>query len=462
MDVQTAIPVIMGANIGTSVTNTIVAMGQASDSDQFEKAFAGATVHDMFNFLSVLILLPLESVTHMIYWITFAMTPDAVSKGQKWVGPIKKLVGPFVDLVITVNALCSLAHTQIRTVRKCHISMLSFPLTHTNTTTQVDKKIVSKVAAGATTCAKVYEKVKNAPGPCGEGGATALIKCSCHDDGTQSCPAFFIDHATKAEEMAAGAVTLSISLVLLCLCLGMLVKVLQSMVMGTSAKMLRKSTNVNGYLAMLIGMGLTILVQSSSITTSVLTPLVGVGVLPLSKMYPLSLGANIGTTFTAILASLVSSSPAAVQIALCHLFFNLIGICIWYPIPFMRNVPINAALGLGAMTRRYKSFPLVYIITAFVIAPALLLGVSTLYEKGNAFLVLGVLITIVFAFTILYFLFWFNKRDGKNKIYAALDKRQQKETTMKNLPETLKAMQEKIGLLEKSVASANVDKQMEA
>jgi hypothetical protein len=113
MDVQTAIPVIMGANIGTSVTNTIVAMGQANDSEQYERAFAGATVHDMFNFLSVLILLPLESVTHMLYWMTLAMTPDAVSKGEKWEGPIKKIIAPLLNLVITVHTTLVLPHTRL-------------------------------------------------------------------------------------------------------------------------------------------------------------------------------------------------------------------------------------------------------------------------------------------------------------------------------------------------------------
>ena len=55
-----AIPIVMGANIGTSVTNTIVSLGQSGDRDQFRRAFGGATIYDMFNWLSVLILLPLE------------------------------------------------------------------------------------------------------------------------------------------------------------------------------------------------------------------------------------------------------------------------------------------------------------------------------------------------------------------------------------------------------------------
>jgi sodium-dependent phosphate cotransporter len=221
--------------------------------------------------------------------------------------------------------------------------------------------------------------------------------------------------------------------------------------------MLRKATDVNGYIAMLIGCGITILVQSSSITTSVLTPLVGVGVLPLSKMFPLTLGANIGTTFTAMLASLVSTKPAAVQIALCHLFFNLIGIAIWYPIPFMRNVPLRAATALGTLTRRYKTFPLIYIGFCFLVGPLGLLGVSSLYENGGPLMILGVLITIVIVGSLAYFIFWWTRRDGQQKTYAKLDRQQLHNDTLKNLPATIQAMQAKIDSLEKANGAANTD-----
>lgn len=63
MDVQRAIPIVMGANIGTSVTNTLVSIGQITDVSDFRRAFAGATVHDMFNWLAVIVLLPLEVLT---------------------------------------------------------------------------------------------------------------------------------------------------------------------------------------------------------------------------------------------------------------------------------------------------------------------------------------------------------------------------------------------------------------
>ena len=416
MNVETAVPVIMGSNIGTSITNTIVSMGQAIDEDQFERAFAGATVHDMFNFLTVLVLLPIEIITGFLRHLTAAMTPTTVAKGEKWVGPIKNWVGPLVDVFI-----------------------------------KPDSKVASKIAAGSTTCAAVYEKVATGTGRCGESPAVGIISCKCDD----TCAAFFKDKATFDEDMASGAVCLFISLVLLVLCLGILVKILQSMVFGTSSSMLRKATSMNDYLAILVGTGVTILVQSSSITTSVLTPLVGVGVLPLEKMLPLTLGANIGTTFTAILASLVSTKPESVQVALCHLFFNLVGICIWFVVPVMRKVPLNSARGLGAMTRRLKIFPVIYMGFAFVLGPLVLFGVSMLYQLGNAYMVLGVILTVFLVSALGWFVFWWNKRNGKNVFFAMLENQQLRSTTLKTLPTTLHEIQKAIAALEKAQGLAS-------
>lgn len=103
IEVQTAIYVIMGANIGTSVTNTIVAMGQMGDKDQLQRAFAGATIHDVFNYLAVAILLPIEAGTSYLYLLTRAMTPDTVSDGEKWTGPLKEIVGPLTKSMIIPN-----------------------------------------------------------------------------------------------------------------------------------------------------------------------------------------------------------------------------------------------------------------------------------------------------------------------------------------------------------------------
>jgi sodium-dependent phosphate cotransporter len=147
-----------------------------------------------------------------------------------------------------------------------------------------------------------------------------------------------------------------------------LVKLLHTLVMGQAKKVIMRATNMNDYVAMLVGLAITFVVQSSSVTTSTLTPLVGVGVLPVHKMLPMTLGANIGTTMTSMLAALAVMKPDSLQIAFCHLFFNILGILIWFPVPVMRRVPLRAACLLGFYAS-WRLVPLIYILVMFVAFP---------------------------------------------------------------------------------------------
>ena len=122
-----------------------------------------------------------------------------------------------------------------------------------------------------------------------------LIEC---DDESNNCPAFLDPYANARDDKISGGVCFFLGIVILFICLAGLVTVLQKMLMGVSTRIIYKSTDMNGYLAIAIGAGITILVQSSSITTSTLTPFVGIGAIRLEQMFPLTLGANIGTTVT--------------------------------------------------------------------------------------------------------------------------------------------------------------------
>lgn len=63
LPIENAIPIIIGANIGTSVTNTIVSLGHIRRSAQFERALSAAVVHDIFNMMAASFLFPLELIT---------------------------------------------------------------------------------------------------------------------------------------------------------------------------------------------------------------------------------------------------------------------------------------------------------------------------------------------------------------------------------------------------------------
>jgi len=134
---------------------------------------------------------------------------------------------------------------------------------------------------------------------------------------------------------------------------------------------------------MLFGVALTFLVQSSSITTSLTVPLVGAGILTVTQIYPFVLGANIGTTMTAILAALVLSASAtpgsaevlqgiaAVKVALAHLFFNMYGIALFLPIERLRRIPIQLANKLGDWAVTNRAYAIGYIVAVFFVVPLL-------------------------------------------------------------------------------------------
>ena len=93
------------------------------------------------------------------------------------------------------------------------------------------------------------------------------------------------------------------------------------------------------------------------------------------RVYPLLLGSNIGTTTTAMLAALADGGKNSLQIALCHLFFNISGILIFYPIPFLRW-PLAICKILGRTTARYRWFAIFYLFFMFFLLPGAIMALS--------------------------------------------------------------------------------------
>ena len=364
--VEMAVPIIMGANIGTSVTNTIVAISQIQDRGMYERAFAAATVHDMFNILTMSILLPNEWVTHSLSRLS-KLIVDALPMQQNENADIELLsrfTDPITDRVVKVNK------TYIKEISKGH------PVGD-------DEQVLKRF------CDDAVNEV---------------------DSMRERCDSLFsqFDFSDKA----AGAILLALSLVIMFVCLILMVKLLKSIFHGHISKVINKTVNagfpgklnfLTGYVAIVVGAVMTVLVQSSSIFTSTLTPLVGLEIISLERAFPLTLGSNIGTTVTSMLAALASdgdfeAAQAALQISFCHLLFNVIGILIWYPIPAMRQVPLGCARQLGKTTSKYKWFAFAYIFVVFLVIPGVIFGLSML---GTIYVIvfcsIFLLIAVLFA-----------------------------------------------------------------
>ena len=286
LGVDAAVPMIMGANIGTTVTNTLVSLGSIRQSDEFKRAFAAATVHDFFNLLAVLILLPIELATGVLSSIAESIT-EALggSAGSEWKSPIKQWVKEPVGWSKDLLGDLGLEENFLGT------AMVLLGLL---------------VVLAALT---------------------------------------FITRNMK--QLVADRVERSLNAVL-----------------GSGG----------GAVAMLVGLIVTIAVQSSSITTSIMVPLAAAGVVTLRNIFPVTLGANVGTTITALLAALASGSVDALTIALVHTTFNVTGIVILYPMPRIREIPLRAAERMADLAVERHTMAVAYVITLFIVIP--LIGVA--------------------------------------------------------------------------------------
>lgn len=273
LNVSNAIPIIMGANMGTSVTNTVASLPQINRSYEFQRSFAAAIVHDYFNLLSILVLFPLQYFTNFLGKLATIMGDQFQNVGGlKFLSPIKALTHPLVDLIISIT------------------------------------------------------------------GEIAWI-------------------------------LLALSLVFLLLALKQIVNSLKSLVVKRAEAWFDRYLFKTRMRAFLVGLLLTTLVQSSSITTSLAVPMAGAGLLTIEQIFPYTVGANLGTTLTAILAALVTGNLSAIIVAFSHLIFNICGAIIWIPLKF---IPIFFARQFAQFSLRNKSIPVVYIIIVFFVLPILI------------------------------------------------------------------------------------------
>ena len=294
LPIANAIPMVMGANIGTTVTNTLVSLAHVARRDEFLRAFSVATCHDFFNFMAVVVLLPLEMATGYLRRtaVTLASTYGGIG-GFEYESPFKNALKAAVD-----------------------------PL----------KGLTGWLLQG---------------------------------------------------ERSQAVLLILISGVMIVSALFLLVRVMKSATESRVEVFITRSLGRSALLSMLVGVIVTVMVQSSSITTSLLVPLAGAGLLTLEHAFPVTLGANVGTTVTALLATLAVSGPnaaAGVEIALVHVLFNLSGIALIYPLKPIRRLPLVAARRLAEVAVRSRRWALIYVLGLFYGLPAALVILNRLFE----------------------------------------------------------------------------------
>jgi sodium-dependent phosphate cotransporter len=253
LPIANAVPMVMGANIGTTVTNSVVSLAHMGRPDEFRRAFSVATCHDFFNYMAVAVLLPLELATGFLQRSATVLSSYVTGfGGAAYESPVK-----------------------------------------------------GALKAG-------LRPIKGVIG-------------------------FFFEN-----QRVEAVLLIVVSGVLIFTALILLVKVMRSTL----------QTRVELFVS----------------------TLAGAGILTLYQAFPITIGANIGTTVTAFLAALAATGPhaqAAITIALVHLLFNLSATLLIYPVPAIREIPLRAARWLADAAVRSRRWALAYVVGLFYGLPAL-------------------------------------------------------------------------------------------
>ena len=285
-DIRSAVPIIIGANIGTSVTSTIVSLGHIRQEGEFHKAFSAGTLHDFFNLLAILVIFPLElsfgflsnSATFLYESFFSGLSFSSEIHSSSWsLSAILKNMSSFLLQLLWSNAIVTLVLS---------FAILFFSL---RTLSQVLKTLIFN------------------------GGNKERF---------------------------------------------------QQRIFGTP------------YGSLFWGMGLTALVQSSSITTSLTVPLVATNIVTLRKVLPFLMGANIGTTLTALIASISTPNEASITIALCHVLYNTFAVILFLTIPFFQTMAVGLSEALGKMVKKQKWYGFAYVAVIFFFIPLVLIYFS--------------------------------------------------------------------------------------
>jgi sodium-dependent phosphate cotransporter len=153
-------------------------------------------------------------------------------------------------------------------------------------------------------------------------------------------------------------------------------KLLKLLMVGRARDIPIKAVGRNAYLTMASGMGVTVITQSSTITTSVLVPFAGAGILVPRQIYPVTVSANLGTTCTVVFAAFAvvgQDAKIGLQAAFVHLIYNVFAIIVIYVNPLLRPVPLFCAESFARIASERKWVIAVYLVTVFLVLPALVI-----------------------------------------------------------------------------------------
>ena len=287
LPLSSAVPILFGANVGTTVTATMIALGYIGNREEYGRALAASTIHDFYNWISLAVFFPIELAFQPLQrasaWLTDLTYGTAWLPNPNDFNFVRNLTNPVVNLKT------------------------------------------------------------------GWANNMGLV----------------------------GAVLVTIiGVTLILFVVRFLSKLLKRLLVGRAKRALVRAADRHPVSAVATGVGITMITQSSTVTTSVLQPFAAMGVITPKQLYPITVGANVGTTFTTVLAAFAivgANATIGLQAALVHLLYNIGSMLLIYTLPVLRPFPLLMAQWFSRVASTRKWVIAVYLIGAFLLLPTVMI-----------------------------------------------------------------------------------------
>ena len=276
LSLQEAIPFVLGSNIGTTFTASLVSLTHISTKKEFRKGFATGLIHNIFNVFGCLLFFPLE------YYFGF------LSKASMW----------------------------------CTKASATFFGSVTGSPGYFVSTFVSPIAKSLV-----------------DEGNSVVFWCI-------------------------------IALFMLFSCILLFRTFLKIIIIGDLERNIDQRLFGSPFGSLLFGAGITAFIHSSTVTTSLCVPLAATNKVSIRKLFPFIIGANVGTTITALMAAL-SRNEAAIALAFSHLLFNTFTAIIVFPTPPLKIVFVKMARAIAQAFSSNRLLAVLYLVGFFFLLPLL-------------------------------------------------------------------------------------------
>eukprot|EP00929_Paragymnodinium_shiwhaense_P020193 TRINITY_DN13530_c0_g1_i9.p1 TRINITY_DN13530_c0_g1~~TRINITY_DN13530_c0_g1_i9.p1 ORF type:complete len:1211 (-),score=99.36 TRINITY_DN13530_c0_g1_i9:909-4541(-) len=332
------LPLVVGVNFGSCWTSACTSFFFVVSQDRYRRACAASSLNDLYNLLTAMIILPLTllpSVTNLL-----GVASDALEKSLRGAGGF-----PTIHFL---HGLARLLTSRLVLIDDDLLVDRLGPQNQTASEVRLPDSVILRRVTG-----------------------THLFSDSPYSD------------------VYVGIMLWCVGIIVLYTCLMFAMRLLPG-VLKTSCipgffNHNRLSPVVGDYVVASTYALVGVLLQSRTLSASLLLAPIAEGLLAFDKTLPLIVGANLGSALSVTMGMFSHTKlSVAVRLGLSHVLFNVVSAILWFALPSLWTIPTRTAKAVGRLSFRSRSSHILYVTYLFILTPCIILIFNAVGQHSSS------------------------------------------------------------------------------